>query len=126
MKFFPDWLKKTKKVKVSNDLQFILKYGDLKIGKLYRENEKYIWEYEEEFKKQDKILPLASFSNKDKKYESKNLDPFFISRIPDPNRPIIKEEIAEKGIDKNDVFQLLKHFGRRNGNNPFFLECENV
>lgn len=124
MNLLSDWLFKNKKTKANKDTQFLLKYGNLKIGKLYREKEEFIFEYEDDFKKQTKIKPLVSFLDKSKKYQSKNLFPFFVARIPEPNRPIIKEEIKEKEIDKNDVFELLKYFGRRNGDNPFILEYE--
>lgn len=124
MNLLPDWLLKNKKIKAREDIRFSLKYGNLKIGKLYREDENFTFEYENEFKKQDKIKRIVGFSNKEKKYESKNLFPFFVARIPEPNRPIIKEEIEKKKIDKNDVFQLLKYFGRENGDNPFILEHE--
>lgn len=116
----PDWIKKNNNKDLKND-KFIICYKKLKIGYLYSENKKYVFEYAEEFKKQDKIKPLSGFPDKHKIYRSEYIFPFFISRMPDPDRPLVKEIIDREEIEKDDLFGILDKFGKQTLDNPFVV-----
>ncbi len=97
-------------------IQFILKYKEQSIGILTLDNGEWIFEYSLEFQQQDIISILANFPTRDKVYRSKDLWPFFASRIPSNNQLIIKNEKIEK-----DLATLLKKYGKRTITNPFIL-----
>ncbi len=122
MGLLPDWLKSNKSLNCSSDAQqFIVSYQNLEIGTLSYDGKKYKFEYSEDFKKQDDIGAIDNFMDKNKIYESKYLFPFFLARIPDPNRPIIKEERERKGIGA-DPLSMLDYFSRQTLDNPFIVE----
>ena len=130
-KLYPSWLKPTNNNKTKQkplQRKFIIKYKDLNVAKLTTdEDNNYIFEYTADFKKQYKenqeshVRKLAGFKEF-KTYKSKYLYPFFISRIPDPNRPIIKEIVEKENIDKTDPLALLERFAKRTLDNPFVVE----
>lgn len=75
-----------------------------------------IWkfEYSEKFRDQKEIVPLANFPCKDKVYTTKELWPFFASRIPSSAQLQTKET-------NTDVIQMLSKYGRRTIANPYEL-----
>ncbi len=101
---------------------FDLLYKQNFIGKLELLKGNWEFEYSEDFRNQNKLTTLIDFPNKDKKYSSNKLWPFFISRIPSSERPEIKEYIIEKKIDENNEAELLKYFGQKSITNPFILK----
>ncbi len=127
---YPSWIKKQKN-KNKKEYHFLIKDKNLIIGELYTKNENekriYIFEYSEEFKEQhsgeNAVRKLTGFKEF-KTYKSEYLYPFFLSRIPDPNRPIIKEIIEKEGYDKNDPLQLLDRFGKKTLDNSFIVELK--
>jgi hypothetical protein len=102
------------------DARFVLTYKDLVLG--YLNHSLGIWEfwYAEEFKKQNEIDVLVDFPDKNQKYLSSYLWPFFAHRIPGLGQPRIQAIIEREHI-KNEV-DLLKRFGQRSISNPFELE----
>jgi hypothetical protein len=112
-----------KEKKQTDDYKFKIYYDSKVIADFSYNNETkvYRFEYTEEAKDLGERAIVPDFPNLEKVYESKYLAPFFISRIPPPNRPLIKEEREEKGIAE-DPLSLLEHFGRRTWNNPFIVE----
>lgn len=101
-----------------NDVDFILKYNDLTIGELSFENGFWIFEYSVDFQNQHKITPLINFPQKDKKYQAKDLWPFFASRVPS-NAQLMKTG----GKDDDDLIMMLKKYGRHSITNPFELNA---
>lgn len=85
------------------------------VGVLYKENGLWVYEYSDQFKKQTKYRPIANFSNKEKKYVSKDLFPFFTTRIPGKGQLKLKKE------EKCDIETLLKKYGEHSATNPFVL-----
>ena len=132
-KLYPSWLKKNKHDSERNEkvYHFVVKDKNLIIGELYTKSENgkrfYIFKYSEEFKEQhskpNAVRKLAGFRDF-KTYKSEALYPFFMSRIPDPNRPIIKEIVEKKNIDKNDPLEILEHFGKKTLDNSFIVELK--
>ncbi len=103
---------------------FSLKYEGKIIGYLSYRNETWQFTYSEEFKKAPFVPPLINFPKLSKIYESKELFPFFITRIPTKNQPWRKKKehaLKQKGELKTDLVSLLKMFGEKTINNPFIL-----
>ena len=101
---------------------FHLSYKQLLVGVLKLENDEWVFEYTEEFKHQEKIKPLPDFPNVNRVYQSKELYPFFLHRIPSPKQPKIQEEIKSHNVDETDEVELLRLFGRKSISNPFLLQ----
>ena len=106
---------------------FKLLYKNELIGTLRLNDGIWIYEYSEEFKhqlsKSDAIRPLTNFSDVTKRYENKELWPFFMARIPGINQPQIQEVIKKEHIDETNTVQLLKRFGKESISSPFLLEA---
>ena len=92
------------------------------LGFLTSENGGWKFEYSNEFIGQTKYLPLVDFPNKSKAYQSEDLWPFFLSRIPGLKQPAIQKIVKESGINDHDTVSLLKRFGRQSIQNPYVLE----
>ncbi len=74
----------------------------------------WTFEYSEDFRYQKEIVPLANFPCKDKTYSTRDLWPFFASRIPS------NAQLQTKETD-TDVVQMLSKYGRRTITNPYEL-----
>lgn len=97
-----------------NDAAFNVNLGKMLVGTLLYSAGIWYFNYSNEFKLQNRILPLANFPLKDKKYVTRELWPFFASRIPSNAQLQI-----EKDKPKEDVVTLLRRFGRRTVANPY-------
>lgn len=100
---------------------FGLMYETLPVGILELKGGKWRFYYSTVFKHQKKVAPLVDFPNVEKTYESEDLWPFFISRIPGTSRPAIKEILKKEQINEKDLAALLTRFGRKTIANPFLL-----
>ena len=99
-----------------NDAAFNINLGKFLVGTLVYSDGMWNFSYSEDFKKQDKILPLANFPSKDKDYSARELWPFFASRIPSNAQLQI-----DKDMPQESVVTLLQRFGRKTVANPFEL-----
>lgn len=99
-----------------NDATFNVNLGKLLVGTLLYSAGVWYFSYSNEFKLQNRILPLANFPSKDKEYSTRDLWPFFASRIPSNAQLQI-----EKDKPKEDAVTLLRRFGRRTVANPYEL-----
>ena len=99
-----------------DDATFNVNLGKLLVGTLLYSAGVWYFSYSNEFKLQNRILPLANFPSKDKEYSTRDLWPFFASRIPSNAQLQI-----EKDRPKEDVVTLLRRFGRRTVANPYEL-----
>lgn len=99
-----------------NDASFSINLGKLLVGTLLYSNQMWYFRYSDEFKRQNRILPLVNFPSKDKEYSARELWPFFASRIPSN---------AQLQIDKDklqdNIVTLLQRFGRKTVANPYEL-----
>ena len=102
---------------------FMLSYKDLLVGQLMWRNGQWTFGYSDAFRSQNEIALLVSFSDIERVYESSELWPFFVSRIPGTRRPKIRAIMNEEGIDERDLAGLLVRFGRKTIANPFVLEA---
>ncbi len=100
----------------NDDAEFNLKLGKLCIGTLYYSEGVWVFTYSNEFKIQNKILPLANFPSKEKEYSTRELWPFFTSRIPSNAQLQL-----DKDMPREDIITLLRRFGRRTIANPYEL-----
>lgn len=99
-----------------DDATFNVNLGKLLVGTLLYSAGVWYFSYSTEFKLQSRILPLANFPSKDKEYFTRDLWPFFASRIPSNAQLQI-----DKDKPKEDVVTLLRRFGRRTVANPYEL-----
>ena len=102
--------------------QFMLSYNKLEIGYLSINQGKWTFEYSEDFKKQGEILPLSNFPNKELVYSSKELWPFFASRIPSAAQLERKVNITSEELSERNEVYLLSKYGHRTITNPFILQ----
>ena len=109
--------------------KFDLFLKDFKIGVLSfnTENSKWYFEYSDDFKNDiHSVNKIIGFPEKNKKYESEDLWPFFNIRIPGLKQPKVKEILEKEKIDPTDDVKLLERFGKRSINNPFELELSKL
>ena len=106
----------------NGEFTFELFLEELHIGTLQLLNGRWYFNYTEDFKNQNKILQLVDFPDKNKKYDTDSLWPFFRYRIPGLNQPQVKEIIKKESIDSTNEAELLKKFGKRTIFNPFQLK----
>lgn len=117
----PD-LVKTEISEDSPDIEFMLTLGDkTPIGTLSALNGEWIFKYFRSISKVG-IKPIPDFPDFEKEYKSKELWPFFASRIPTSNHPEIVKKIHEENLDKDDPIQMLVKFGKFAATNPFILQ----
>jgi HipA-like protein len=100
-----------------------LYYKQFHIGTLWFEQETWFFSYSEQFKKDPIIAPLIQFPDLNKTYKSKDLWPFFASRIPALNQPFHEKKIKKNNIDRNNPLKLLEVFGQKTISNPFRLSA---
>lgn len=100
---------------------FHLVYGNLLIGILMYDGEIWSFKYSDEFKKNTRVNLIIDFPDLEKEYASKDLWPFFATRIPSLNQPYHLKKIQKANIKKNDSVELLKLFGSETITNPFRL-----
>lgn len=101
--------------------EFHLVYGKLLIGTLIYNGENWNFKYSDIFKEESRIIPVIDFPDLNKEYISKELWPFFATRIPTLNQPYHLKKIRKANISTNDSVELLKLFGKETINNPFQL-----
>ena len=99
-----------------NDATFHVNLGMLFVGTLLYSDGIWYFNYSDEFKLQNRILPLANFPSKEKEYSAKELWPFFASRIPSNAQLQL-----DKDTPQEDIVTLLRRFGRRTVANPYEL-----
>ena len=99
-----------------NDATFHVNLGRLLVGTLLYSDGVWYFNYSDEFKSQNRILPLANFPSKEKEYSAKELWPFFASRIPSNAQLQL-----DKDTPQEDIVTLLRRFGRRTVANPYEL-----
>ncbi len=100
----------------NNEATFNVNLGRLLVGTLLYSDGMWYFNYSDEFKLQNRILPLTNFPSKEKEYSSKELWPFFASRIPSNAQLQI-----DKDTPQEDIVTLLRRFGRRTVANPYEL-----
>jgi HipA-like protein len=101
---------------------FVLLYRTHHIGTLTLYKGLWTFAYSEDFKKTMPIHPLSDFSNINRIYESHDLHPFFLQRIPSLEQPKVKRIVEAEKIDVHNEVDLLKRFGRITIANPFVLQ----
>lgn len=87
-----------------------------KVAMLYKENNKFYFKYIlENVKEAEKygFNLLIAFQSLNATYENPQLFAVFSSRLPDENRPEIKEILATYGMKEYDEFELLKRSGAK-------------
>jgi HipA-like protein len=105
-----------------NNAKFELLFDDKLIGVLEFYENKWIFEYSDEYKEKQFVLPLINFPDINKKYEFRELMPFFAARIPNLNQPHHEKKLEKLDGDKTNLVSLLKIFGEKSINNPFELK----
>ena len=104
-------------LKPDQDVAFNVNLGKLLVGTLSYYDDVWYFSYSSDFKLQNKILPLANFPSKNKEYSTRELWPFFASRIPSNAQLQL-----DKGHPKENIVTLLNKFGQRTVSNPYELK----
>ena len=103
------------------EASFKLAYRSLTVGTLTLKKGQWIFSYTSAFKQQRAIKPLPNFPDVEKTYESEELFPFFVSRIPGMGQPKVQGILEKENINDHDEVALLRRFGFRSIANPFEL-----
>ena len=99
-----------------DEAAFNVNLGKLIIGTLTFSEGIWTFGYSDDFKLQNTISPLVNFPSKEKKYTTRELWPFFASRIPSS----AQRQLGKTTIKENPI-SLLKQFGKRTVANPYEL-----
>lgn len=112
------WSESQKEIVIApdNKATFHVNLGRLLVGILLYSDGMWYFNYSDEFKLQNRILPLTNFPSKDKEYSTKELWPFFASRIPSNAQLQL-----DKDMPQEDMVTLLRRFGKRTVTNPYEL-----
>jgi HipA-like protein len=112
------WSESQKEIVIApdNEATFHVNLGRLLVGILLYSDGMWYFNYSDEFKLQNRILPLTNFPSKDKEYSTKELWPFFASRIPSNAQLQL-----DKDTPQEDMVTLLRRFGKRTVANPYEL-----
>lgn len=105
----------------NTEAQFKLSYRTLEVGTLALKSERWHFAYSDSFKSQSKIKPLENFPDLEKHYESDELFPFFVSRIPGTGQPKVQKALKSEHANEENEVLLLKNFGNKSIANPFEL-----
>jgi len=106
---------------INQNPKFQLKYQEHIIGYLDYDGSIWSFHYSKWFQNQDELESLFEFPVKDKIYSSRELWPFFESRIPSIKQPKIQEYLDSHPSDRNNKVKLLELFGITSVNNPYRL-----
>lgn len=83
------------------------------VGVVSREDGRFVFRYSEDFVRSG-LPPVPGFPRvTSDPYESANLWPFFLVRIPPTNRPDVARVLREHRVNEDDVFDVLRVLGRR-------------
>lgn len=104
------------------NIKFVLLIDGIKVGYLDLIKNIWVFNYTDEFKKQNKYHRLVGFPDLNKTYKSEVLWPFFKLRIPGLGQPMVQEVIEKENINHNSELELLVRFGERSSSNPFILK----
>jgi len=95
--------------------RFDLKIEGFLVGTLEYHNSEWSFQYSDWFKQQDMYSPLANFPNVHTRYTSKQLWPFFASRLPGSN------QLKAQNEDTQDILSLLRKYATHVISNPYVL-----
>lgn len=91
------------------------------VGELWVERGEFVFEYSPKFRKMD-IPPLPDFPNKEKQYRSKDLWPFFDSRLPPADRDDVEPLVKERGIAPGNTLEMLGEFSQHSVSSPYEIK----
>lgn len=94
-------------------------YGGAEVAELRHERERYVFRYLDAFREKG-LAPLPGLPEGEPRI-SFDLPRFFAERIPDCQRPEIRELIRQKGLSDDDKLALLAELSRRSVTDPFEL-----
>ncbi len=91
------------------------------VGRLTVADTRFVFSYSDEFKKLE-LPPLPGFPNKEERYESDVLFPFFKVRLPPKSRDDVMRVMKERNVDDKDIFEILRVLGRKTLTSPYELQ----
>lgn len=100
---------------------FEVRYGHALVGTLRHTRGQWVFSYSDGFKQGSGMRPIADFPDVAKRYEEKDLWPFFASRIPSLENPRVRIKLHEENVNATDLVGLLRLFGKRTIANPLEL-----
>lgn len=91
------------------------------VGHLRFQQGLWTFEYDAEFKaKREQFHPIEGFDRFDHVYQSRTLFPFFAVRIPDLDRPDVRQRLEADHLRDPEPTDLLRLFGRRVVSSPSY------
>ena len=85
------------------------------IGRLSCEQGEYVFRYEPSYEG----APISAFPNMEQVYRSKNLWPFFATRIPPLDREDVRNAINERELREDQTIEILGSVARVSVANPY-------
>lgn len=85
------------------------------IGRLSWEQGEYVFRYEPSYGG----TPISAFPNIEQVYRSKNLWPFFATRIPPLDREDMRKEINERKLGEDQTIEILGSVAKISAANPY-------
>lgn len=116
--------------------RFSLKDKNKVVGELLWDGNNWHFSYNQEYIADHPDFKLSNFPDTSKTYQSANLWPFFMLRIPTADQPIVKRfqesktsntveiDVSATDLKTNDPVLMLKLFGRYSTANPYILVSE--
>lgn len=109
-------------------LTIVVNGEELNIADITVNNGEWSFEYTQEFRDQDLIMPLPGFEDVSKKYVSPLPWPFLLSRVPSLRRSDVRQVLARSGkftpnANPDDISfpELLRAFGEAAATNSYLL-----
>ena len=110
--------------KSSDELVLYLSHegGRVRIGRLAKDGDVYVFRYDEEFLRRKDVPTLPDFPVPTKVYRSSDLWPFFMARLPAQQRPDVQAVMEKEGISPDNAIEVLGRLGRKSVSSPYELE----
>jgi hypothetical protein len=96
-------------------------HGRVLVGSLWKRGDRFVFEYADDFAHAN-LPPLPDFPVTDRQYESPDLWPFFLVRLPPADRPDVQRVIKDRGLEPDDTLGILGKLGRKAVSFPYELE----
>ncbi len=90
------------------------------VGRLVKEQEEFVFRYVDKYDMQ----PISAFPDTAKEYRSKRLWPFFAVRIPPMEREDVQKVISNRGLEKDQVLEILGSLARVSVTNPYEFKLD--
>ncbi len=96
------------------------------VGTLTKEGDDFVFQYSDAFRARLELRPLPDFPRREHVYRSRELWPFFQTRLPPAKRPDVAKMIETRRLDPKNTLQMLGQLGRETVTSPYVLELKHA